>query len=138
MKKLYTANRQWIDYIIVGLLTTLVNFSIFYFFDTLLGISYLIANAISIGAAILFAFIMNKLFVFKSKTTNAKMLMREFTAFVGFRMGSGLYDMLSMWILVSFFDFNTNLSKVLTEVVVVLLNYASSKFIVFRKRNTNE
>lgn len=138
MKKLYSKYHQWIDYIFFGVLTTLVNFAVFYLFDTIIGISYLIANAISIIVAILFAFVMNKKFVFKSKSSSIKELLREFTLFAGFRLSSGLYDMLSMWVLVAFFGINTNLSKVMTEVVVVVLNYAFSKFIVFRKRNTHD
>ncbi|MFO8069401.1 MAG: GtrA family protein [Alkalibacterium sp.] len=137
MKQLYSKYHQWIDYIFFGVLTTIVNFSIFYLFDSVIGISYLIANALSIIVAILFSFYMNKKYVFKSQTADRKMLFREFTLFVGFRLGSGFYDMLSMWVLVAYFDINTNVSKLLTEVVVVLLNYAFSKFIVFRKRNTH-
>ncbi|MCC5894722.1 MAG: GtrA family protein [Alkalibacterium sp.] len=121
----------------VGVLTTIVNFAVFFFFDTVIGISYLVANALSIVVAILFAFYMNKKFVFKSKSADFKGLLQEFALFAGFRLSSGLYDMLSMWVLVSFFHLNTNVSKILTEVVVVLLNYAFSKFIVFRKRNPN-
>ncbi|OJF92137.1 GtrA family protein [Alkalibacterium sp. 20] len=137
MKHLYSKYHQWIDYIFVGVLTTIINFGVFFLFDTIFGISYLIANAISIVVAILFAFYMNKKYVFKSRTTDRKVLFREFTLFVGFRLGSGFYDMLSMWVLVAYFSLNTNVSKLLTEVVVVLLNYAFSKFIVFRKRNTH-
>ncbi|WP_423188663.1 GtrA family protein [Alkalibacterium sp. f15] len=137
MKQLYSKYHQWIDYIFVGVLTTIINFGVFFLFDTIVGISYLIANALSIVVAILFAFYMNKKFVFKSRTTDRKVLFREFTLFVGFRLGSGFYDMLSMWVLVAYFSLNTNVSKLLTEVVVVLLNYGFSKFIVFRKRNTH-
>lgn len=137
MKKFYSKYQQWIDYIVVGVLTTIVNFAVFYFFDTVLDISYLIANAISILTAIVFAFFMNKTFVFKSRSTGFKMLLQEFTLFAGFRLSSGLYDMLSMWVLVDYINLGTNVSKILTEVIVVILNYAFSKYIVFRKRNTH-
>lgn len=137
MKQLYEKYQQWIDYIFVGVLTTIVNFAVFYLFDTIFAISYLIANALSILVAILFAFYMNKKFVFKSQSPNFKGLLQEFALFAGFRLGSGVYDMLSMWVLVAFFHVNTNVSKILTEVVIVLLNYVFSKFIVFRKRNPN-
>lgn len=137
MKNLYKKYHQWVDYIFVGVLTTIVNFAVFFLFDTVIGISYLIANALSIIVAILFAFYMNKKFVFKSNSADFKGLLKEFALFAGFRLSSGLYDMLSMWVLVAFFHLNTNVSKILTEVVVVLLNYAFSKFIVFRKRNPN-
>lgn len=134
MKRLYTKYHELIDYLIVGVLTTIVNFSVFFLFDSVIDISYLIANALSIMVAILFSFYLNKKYVFKSKSSNFKALFREFSLFAGFRLGSGMYDMLSMWILVDFLYLDTNLAKVLTEVVVVIVNYCFSKFVVFRKR----
>lgn len=134
MKRLYSNYHEMIDYLIVGILTTIVNFSVFFFFDSVVDISYLIANALSILVAIVFSFYLNKKYVFKSKSANIQAWFREFALFAGFRLGSGLYDMVSMWVLVDFFYMDTNLAKVLTEIVVVIVNYCFSKFIVFRKR----
>ncbi|GEK91420.1 GtrA family protein [Alkalibacterium kapii] len=138
MKKLYIEHQEKIAYLIVGGLTTLVNFGVFYLLNTVFSFSYLIANAVSILAAILFAFLLNKMYVFKSVTATVKAVVREFILFTGFRLGSGLFDMLSMWVLVGLADLNTSVAKVLTGLIIIIINYVLSKFIVFRKSEPYE
>lgn len=132
IKKLYTKYQELIEYIIFGVLTTLVNILVFYLFNTVFQVSYLISNAISIIVAILFAFITNKLFVFRSKTPNIKAAFKEFYLFVGLRLVSGLLDMLTMYILVDAIHLDANVSKLLTQFIVVVLNYVFSKLFIFK------
>lgn len=134
MKKLielYQKYRELIDYIIFGGLTTVVNIVAFYILDTLLGWSYLIANAVAIIISILFAYVTNKLFVFRTDNLNFKENVLEFLRFIGFRLVSGLADMAAMWILVDLLTVDTNISKLLTQFIVVVLNYLFSKLFIF-------
>lgn len=134
MKKLielYQKYRELIDYIIFGGLTTVVNIVAFYILDTLLGWSYLIANAVAIIISILFAYVTNKLFVFRTSNLNFKENVMEFLRFIGFRLVSGLADMAAMWILVDLLTVDTNISKLLTQFIVVVLNYLFSKLFIF-------
>lgn len=133
MNKIYERYREFIDYAIFGVLTTIVNIVVFFLLDTVLNIPYLIANAIAIILSILFAFFTNKKYVFKSKPPTFKVAFREFYLFVGFRLVSGLFDMLSMWILVDLLVMGTNLAKIVTQFIVVALNYLFSKFFVFKQ-----
>lgn len=133
IKSLYLKFKEVIDYLFFGVLTTVVNIGVFYVFDTLLDTPYLFANAISIIAAILFAFVTNKKYVFKSTSTSNKEAFREFYLFVGFRLVSGLFDMLSMFILVDFLTIDTNISKIITQFIVVVVNYAFSKLFIFKQ-----
>ncbi|SHE96452.1 Putative flippase GtrA (transmembrane translocase of bactoprenol-linked glucose) [Atopostipes suicloacalis DSM 15692] len=128
---LYYRYREIIDYIFFGGLTTLVNIVVFFIFDTLLSWPYLIANAIAIILSILFAYVTNKLFVFKTSSNNLQENIYEFIKFIGFRLLSGLADMLSMWVLVDLIFVNTNVAKLLTQFIVVVLNYVFSKFFIF-------
>lgn len=128
---LYQRYREVIDYTIFGGLTTLVNIVAFYFFDTVLGWPYLIANAIAIILSILFAYVTNKLFVFKSDTADFRETALEFFRFIGFRLLSGVADMLAMWVLVDLITMDTNIAKFLTQFIVVVLNYIFSKFFIF-------
>lgn len=121
-------------YIFFGVLTTLVNFSVFYLLDTVLGKSYLIANFFSIIIAILFAYITNKIFVFQSETENIKETMKEFINFLALRLFSGVFDMLSMYLLVDGLSTDTNLAKLLTQVIVVVSNYLFSKLFIFKDK----
>lgn len=131
MLDLYHRYREIIDYIFFGGLTTLVNIVVFFIFDTLLSWPYLIANAIAIILSILFAYVTNKLFVFKTSSNNLQENIYEFIKFIGFRLLSGLADMLSMWVLVDLIFVNTNVAKLLTQFIVVVLNYVFSKFFIF-------
>ena len=128
----YKKYREVIDYIIFGGLTTLVNLIAFYIFDTLIGWPYLVANAIAIILSILFAYVTNKIFVFRTKELGAKENVLEFIKFIGFRGVSGLADMMTMWILVDLITMNTNIAKLLTQFIVVVLNYVFSKFFIFK------
>lgn len=132
LKKIFIKDQEIFKYIFFGVLTTVVNIAVFFLFDTVLDFSYIIANAISIIAAILFAFFTNKKYVFKAKSQSLKLAFKEFYLFVGLRLVSGLFDMLSMWMLVDFMNLDTNLSKILTQFIIVVLNYIFSKLYIFR------
>ena len=132
MMTFYKKYREVIDYIIFGGLTTLVNLIAFYIFDTLIGWPYLVANAMAIILSILFAYVTNKIFVFRTKELGAKENVLEFIKFIGFRGVSGLADMMTMWILVDLITMNTNIAKLLTQFIVVVLNYVFSKFFIFK------
>lgn len=126
-------NKEIINYLLFGVLTTLVNILIFYLFDRVLGKPYLWANAFSIIISILFAYVTNKLFVFNSKTETYREILTEFISFVSFRLLSGAIDMVSMWLLVDIITIDKLGAKLLTQFIVVVLNYIFSKFIVFKK-----
>ncbi|MBM6614543.1 GtrA family protein [Desemzia sp. RIT804] len=133
LKKMFFKYEEAIIYLVFGVLTTLVNIVVFYLMDTVLGVQYLIANAVAIVLSILFAFFTNKKYVFKSTSENVQSWLKEFILFCGFRAVSGVFDMLSMWILVDFISFDTNIAKIATQFIVVVLNYFFSKFFVFKK-----
>lgn len=128
---LYYRHREMVDYIFFGGLTTLVNIVVFFIFDTLFGWPYLIANAIAIILSILFAYVTNKLYVFKSSAKSFRENVYEFSKFIGFRLLSGLADMFAMWFLVDLIIMDTNIAKILTQFIVVVLNYVFSKFFIF-------
>lgn len=132
IKKLWVKYEEVLVYLIFGVLTTVVNIAVFYALDTVLGVQYLIANAVAIILSILFAFFTNKKYVFKSKSADFQSWLKEFMLFCGFRAVSGVFDMLSMWILVDFMDLDTNIAKIATQFIVVVLNYFFSKFFVFK------
>ncbi|WP_161878021.1 GtrA family protein [Alkalibacterium sp. MB6] len=133
IKDLFDRYGEIINYLIFGVATTVVNIVVFFLFDTILSVPYLIANAIAIILSILFAFFTNKKYVFKSQAMSRQGNWEEFVRFVSFRVLSGLFDMLSMWILVDMLLFGTNLAKLLTQFIVVVLNYVFSKFFVFKQ-----
>ena len=96
-------------------------------------IGYLIANVVSFILAVLFAFITNKLFVFQSKDTTAKTVFRELILFTAARLLSFGIDMLWMFVTVTLCGINALLSKIIVQIIVVIMNYILSKIMVFRK-----
>lgn len=133
LKKLYEKNQEILSYLIFGGLTTLVNFIVFYAFDTVLDIQYLIANALSILASIIFAFFTNKKYVFKSESVTISAWIKEFFLFCSFRLISAGFDMLSMLLLIGILQWNSNVAKLATQIIVVFLNYFFSKWFIFKK-----
>ena len=84
--------------------------------------------------AVLFAFLTNKPFVFKSYDWSAKTVIPELTKFVGCRVGSGAVETLIIFLTVDLFGWNGNIWKLVTSVLVIILNYIGSKLLVFRKK----
>lgn len=143
-KKLF--NYEMVTYIFFGVLTTVVSVLSFWLFDLLLSnkmfvviagkqkdMGYLIANVVSFILAVLFAFITNKLFVFQSKDTAAKTVFRELILFTAARLLSFGVDMLWMFVTVTLCGINALLSKIIVQIIVVIMNYILSKIMVFRK-----
>lgn len=133
VKEYYEKYQEIISYLFFGGLTTVVNIVTFFFFDTLLDIHYLLANALAIGVSILFAYVTNKKYVFHSEAATRQDLLREFGLFVSLRLFSAVFDMLSMWLLVDYLQMEANLAKILTQFIVVVSNYLFSKLFIFNQ-----
>ena len=133
IKNLVSKYEEIIGYLIFGGLTTVVNIVVFYLFDSVFEVHYLFANAIAIVVSILFAFFTNKKYVFKSSTPTVQLWLKEFSLFVSFRLLSAVFDMGSMWLLVDGLNLNANVAKIITQFIVVVLNYAFSKFFIFKQ-----
>lgn len=132
MKNLLTKYEEQILYIVFGIATTLVNF-ITYFLLIKINVPYLISNAVAICISIIFAYVTNKIWVFKSNTKSAKTIFKEFISFISCRIISSICDMGSMFVLISILYSNDFIAKIITCIIVVILNYVFSKFIIFKK-----
>jgi HAD superfamily phosphoserine phosphatase-like hydrolase len=135
----YHKNEEVWNYLIVGGLTTVVSLTSYFictntFCDPLVPIELQIANVTSWIMAVLFAYVTNRLFVFKSKS-KGKDKFKEFTSFIGLRLFSLGTDMACMGLMVSLLHWNDAISKVLVQVIVLSLNYIFSKLLVFKKKD---
>lgn len=133
-------NREVISYVIVGVLTTAVDYLVFFLVNEALKRTGMevsrtsaIATAVSWFCAVLFAYVTNKVYVFQSKEKSTKGVFKEMVSFFGARALSGLIVLLLMWILVDRGRMNEYLAKVLTSVFNLVFNYVASKFFIFRK-----
>lgn len=133
---IYYKNPEIWNYLIVGLLTTIVSlFTYFFctrtFLDPKVEIELQIANIISWIFAVAFAYITNRIFVFESHEKN---IFKEATTFVGSRIISLLMDMGTMFIVVSVLHMSDTIGKIASQVIVTIANYVLSKLFVFAKR----
>ena len=134
---IYHKNEEIWNYLIVGGLTTVVSLGTYYlcvytFLNPNKPIELQIANIISWVFAVVFAYITNRKYVFKSKEKNIK---KEAFSFIGSRVATLLLDMLMMFILVSLLCINDKISKVISQVLIVIANYIISKLIVFKNKS---
>lgn len=125
--------RDVITYLVFGVLTTVVNYLVYLPVYNLLGLSAAISNAIAWVVAVAFAYLTNKPFVFKSHDWSAKTVIPELTKFVSCRLASGAVETLILLVTVDILHWNGNIWKLVTSVLVVILNYIGSKLVVFKK-----
>ena len=133
LKKLISDHYDVIIYLVFGVLTTVVNYLVYLPCYNLLHFSASVSNAIAWAAAVIFAYLTNKPFVFKSYDWSAKTVLPELTRFLGCRIGSGAAETLILLLTVDILGWNGNVWKLATSVLVVLLNYVGSKLFVFKK-----
>ena len=133
LKALAAKYRDIIVYLVFGVLTTVVNYIIYLPCYNGLGLSGSISNAIAWVGAVTFAYLTNKPFVFQSYDWSAKTVIPELTKFVGCRVGSGVLETAIIFLTVDWLGWNGNVMKLLTSVLVVVLNYIGSKLLVFKK-----
>ncbi len=130
VKKLYHDSR--IRYLFFGGCTTLVNLGLFAVLIVPLGIDYRISNFFSVAAAICFAFVVNKLFVFQSKTSSFTEGFREFIRFVLGRLVTMAVEVGGVPFCVEILHQPEMIAKLETQVIVTVVNYFISKFLVFK------
>ena len=123
-----------LSYLFFGVLTTVVNYVVYLPCYNCLGFSAVVSNGIAWVVAVAFAYLTNKPFVFRSHDWSAKTVIPELSKFVGCRIGSGLAESLILLVAVDILGWNGNIWKLLTNVLVVILNYIGSKLLVFTKK----
>ena len=129
--EIYKKYKMLILYLIFGGLTTLLNIGTYLFFYHLVKIGNVPSNIIAWIAGVIFAFITNKIYVFESKS---KSIFYEITTFLACRLGTGLIDLGIMFVTVDILIWNATLMKIISNVIVIILNFVFSKLIVFKKK----
>lgn len=148
IKELILKYKELIVYVIFGGLTTVVNLVVFTLSGFALGDErYLISNVIAWFAAVIFAYVTNKLWVFESKSWSVRVLLKEIPSFFAARVFSFLIEEFGLYVFVDLLSFKDISIKILTfeiggeliakvvlAVIVVVLNYVFSKLVIFKKK----
>lgn len=139
MKKIINKYQEIISYLIIGVLTTLVSLGVYYaLVSTILDpnnqIELQIANITSWVISVIFAYITNRIIVFKSKNTN---IIKEITKFTTSRLVTLILDMAIMFFGVSILKYNDKIIKLISQFLVIIGNYLISKLFVFQNKESN-
>ncbi len=140
-------NRETIMYLIFGAATTAVNYAVFILLYNVCfaKTQSLLSNAVAFAVAVVFAFIVNKCFVFESKSWKWQELRKEISAFLAARVGSFAIEELGLLacevagleaIGISLWQLHVNgimIAKLVLSFVVVVLNYVLCKLFIFKK-----
>jgi len=122
-----------IIYVILGGLTTVVNFLVYFPLRTFFSIPAALSNIIAWAVAVAFAFLTNKPLAFKSYDWSPSVTFSELVRFIACRAGSGVAETLFLMLTVDVLRWNDTFMKLLISIIVVLANYIASKLFVFKK-----
>ena len=128
----YNKYREVISYLFFGGCTTLINIVSFYLLR-LINCPLFISNLFAWIISVFFAFITNKIFVFESKDKNKNKVIFECLSFFFFRVVSLVFDMGCMYLLINVLNVNELISKIISNIFVIIINYVFSKLIIFKK-----
>lgn len=146
-------NKETVTYLVFGVLTTVVNLGAFKLFDLIFTSATdvdltLLTNFIAWVFAVVFAFVTNKIWVFESRSWSGKVLAKEIPSFVGARLFSLGVEELGLLIFITWLGFDSfewdvfgiftlggkMIVKIGLAVIVVIMNYIFSKFIIFKNK----
>lgn len=122
-----------IAYLIFGGFTTVINIVVYWILTAFLGFNYLLASTIAWIVSVVFAFITNKLYVFRSNKNDLKSIIKESMSFLTFRILTLGLDLGTMFLMVQVIKTNDIFAKIVANILVIVVNYFASKLIIFKK-----
>ena len=120
-------------YTFFGVCTTIINVAIYNVFYNKFKVTNIASTIIAWVAAIIFAFITNKIFVFSSKSFNWEKLRYELFTFLACRLLTGFLDVAIMIVAVDVMNGDSITWKAISNVFVIILNYVASRLVIFKK-----
>jgi len=128
------AYKEIVLYLIFGVLTTLVNITVYILSTDVLFLDYKVSTTLAWIVSVSFAYVTNKFLVFANKNKALLNVTKEFLFFVFFRLLSYVLDIVSMILLFEILNFDDLVSKIIANVIVILFNYVASKLFIFKKQ----
>lgn len=131
---LFAKYKDIIPYAFFGVLTTVVNMVVYWVAAHPLGLSVMVSTVIAWIAAVLFAYVTNRKWVFHSQAQGTKEIVQEIVSFFACRLATGVVDWACMFIFVDLLHFNDVIIKATANVLVIILNYVASKLVIFKHK----
>ena len=130
----YKNHQEGMRYLVFGALTTIVNIAIFILFSKMFNLSTTISNIIAWSIAVLFSYITNKICVFKAKKDIFKELFFEIVYFFLARVFTLVLETIILVIFIDKFHFNSFIMKIISNIIVIIVNFILSKILIFKKK----
>ena len=132
-RSLWRRHREILLYLIFGVLTVAVNTAAYLLFYHTVRLSNVLSTVLAWAAAVLFAYVTNKLWVFESHRREAGGWLREMLLFFSCRLLTGVLDVGIMVLAVDLMHRNSLLWKLISNGIVTVVNYIASRFLIFKK-----
>lgn len=132
IKEYWEKYKDVILYLVFGVLTTVVNIVSYWFCAHILGTSVMVATVVAWALAVFFAYVTNRSLVFHSSATEKSDILKEIGSFFACRLGTGVVDWVIMFVFVTVLHFNDMIIKILANIIVIVLNFVLSKFVIFK------
>ena len=133
---IYHKHEEIINYLISGVIGVVISVAS-YAISRKIGFGILESNVISWVIAVISMYILNKIFVFKSKCTNKKDLIKEFVSFISARIFTFLVETFILWLGADILKINDILVKIVAQAVIIILNYILSKIWIFNNNKNH-
>ena len=133
IKELIKKNEEIIKYLVIGVLTTVINYVIFAILVNITKVEMHASNIIAWVISVIFAYFTNKLFVFESKSFKLDILGKEIVSFGVARVLSLIMEEIILYVFVNLLNMNQLIIKLIANIIVIIVNYILSKFIIFKK-----
>ena len=132
IRKYWDKYKDVILYLIFGGLTTVVNIVVYWVCVHVLGTGVMPGTVAAWALAVLFAYLTNRSMVFHSSAAGAQEILKEIGSFFACRLGTGVVDWVIMFVFVTVLHFNDMIIKILANIIVIVLNFVLSKFVIFK------
>ncbi len=135
IRQMLIKHRELISYLFFGVLTTAVNWAVYYPLVNVADWPAASSKALAWVIAVLFAFLTNKPFVYRSLDWSFRTAFPEFVKFIGCRIGSGLLEIFFIFFTVDLIHWDKNIMNIVVSVFVVLINYVGGKILFHTKKH---
>ena len=83
-------------------------------------------------------FILNKFWVFKTKSSDKKEGIKELLSFMSARVATLLMEIVIVYIFVDKMGLNDLIIKIISQILVIVANYFFSKLWIFKKKENSK
>lgn len=133
IKMLWGKYKDELLYVFFGVCTTVVNMVVFWVLAHPFRVGVMSSTIVAWVAAVLFAYITNRRWVFHSTATEINEITKEIISFFTCRLATGAIDWACMYVFVKILAWNDVIIKFAANILVIILNYIASKFVIFQK-----